>query len=198
MYYLSSNKLDYLRGNIFMNTVYILLAEGFEEIEALTVVDILRRGDIKIKSVAIGNDLMVMGAHGIPVKADMLFDKEEILKGEMLILPGGGRGTQNLKDSGLVIDIIKEYINMDKYIAAICAAPSVLGVNGLLEGKTAVCYPGFEVQLENAVIGSSPVEIDGKIITSKGPGTAMEFALVLLGILSGIATSETVKAGLLY
>lgn len=181
-----------------MNTVYILLADGFEEIEALTVVDILRRGDIQIKTVSTSNDLMVMGAHNIPVKADILFNKEEISNGEMLVLPGGGRGTENLKNNSLVIDIIKEYINADKYIAAICAAPSILGVNGLLKGKTAVCYPGFEVQLENATIGSSPVEIDGKIITSKGPGTAMEFALVLLGILSGIATSETVKSGLLY
>ena len=181
-----------------MKKVFLLLAEGYEEVEALTVVDILRRGNVDVTIMSTNYKLGIIGAHNINVIVDMSFNKEALLQGDMIILPGGGTGTQNLKDNKDVIDALKDYSAKDKYIAAICAAPSVLGVNGLLKGKTAVCYPGFESQLEGAVIGTDPVVIDGKIITSKGPGTAMEFALVLLSILKGVEVSQNVKSGLLY
>lgn len=180
-----------------MSNVIIFLADGFEEIEALTVVDVLRRGGVDIATVSITDREAVMGAHGIQVKADRIFDKAVEGKADMLILPGGGTGTQNLKAHTGVNELCAEFASEGKYVTAICAAPSVLGVKGLLKGKTAVCYPGFESQLEGAVIGKNRVEQDGKFITSKGPGTAMEFALTLLAVLKGSDTAAKVKEGML-
>lgn len=180
-----------------MSDVVIFLADGFEEIEALTVVDVLRRGGIDIETVSIMGRLNVMGAHNIEVKADRLFENVDYKGVAMLVLPGGGVGTENLKKHSGVNDLCKSFAEDKKYVCAICAAPSVLGVKGLLKGKTAVCYPGFEEQLEGASIGKNTVEKDGKFITSKGPGTAAEFALALLRELKGGETADKVKSGML-
>lgn len=181
-----------------MSKAYLFLADGFEEVEALTAVDILRRGNVDIKTVSIMDGLSVNGSHGIKVEADLLFDKRAYDDADMLILPGGGQGTQNLKDKKSLNGVIIKAENEGKYLAAICAAPSVLGLAGLLDGKKAVCYPGFELQLIGATIGKENVVKDGKIITSRGAGTAMEFALVLLETLEGKEVMTKVKESILF
>lgn len=181
-----------------MKKAIVFLAEGFEEVEALTVVDILRRGCIEVCTMSIMKDIMVNGAHNIEVKADCLYDEDNIDDADMIILPGGGLGTENLKAHNGVNKYAAKFIDEEKYVGAICAAPSVLGVKGLLKGRTAVCYPGFEEQLLGADIGKNSVEIDGNIITSKGVGTAIEFALVLVGVLVGVENSEKIKNAIVY
>ena len=181
-----------------MKKVYLFLANGFEEVEALTVVDILRRGGVDIKTVSIENGEEVCGSHGIRVKADLVFDKNGYDDAYMLVLPGGGKGTEAIKAHKGLIGILHKAYNSDKYLAAICAAPSVFGLEGFLDGKTAVCYPGFELQLIGATIGKSDVCTDGKIITSKGAGTAMDFSLELLKILESAERSDKVKSDILY
>lgn len=180
-----------------MSEAAVFLADGFEEIEALTVVDVLRRGGVEAETVSVMNRLNVIGAHGIEVKADSLFDAASFDGVAMLVLPGGGEGTRNLKNHKGLNDLCEAFAKDKKYLCAICAAPSVLGVRGLLRGKTAVCYPGFEDMLEGAVIGANRVEKDGMVITSKGPGTAADFALALLKELKGEETADRVKQGML-
>lgn len=180
-----------------MKNVVLFLADGVEEVEAITVIDILRRGDVEIKTMSISKSLIVEGSHKVNIKADLLFDKEIAENADMIILPGGGVGTDNLKKHKELNEVVEYFVKNNKYTAAICAAPTVLGVKGLLTGKKAVCYPGLEEQLKQAEIGNDNVVIDGKIITSKGPGTAMEFALKILEILKGTEVCESVKSGLL-
>lgn len=179
--------------------IYLFLAEGFEEIEALTVYDVLKRAEIAIKSVAVSdNTRTVTGAHGITVICDT--DLKGISKAECggVVLPGGMPGTVNLEKN----DTVKEYIlfaaDNRKPIAAICAAPSVLGKLGLLAGKNAVCYPGFEEHLSGAVICENEVMTDENIITSRGPATAMAFALCIVEKLKGKIAADTVADGMLY
>lgn len=181
-----------------MSKVYLFLADGFEEVEALTAVDILRRGGAEVKTVSIMEGLTIKGAHSINVEADLMFDKKGYEDADMLVLPGGGKGTQNLKDHKALNGLLIKAEADGKYIAAICAAPSVLGLAGILDGKKAVCYPGFELQLIGATIGDENVVRDGKIITSRGAGTAMDFALKLLEVLEGEETMKRVKAEILY
>lgn len=181
-----------------MSFAIVFLADGFEEVEALTAVDILRRGGVEVKTVSIMDNIMVKGAHNIEVKADEIFSEDIANTADIIILPGGGVGTQNLIKHEGVNNIVEKFITDNKYIAAICAAPSVLGVKGYLKNKTAVCYPGFEDKLLGANIGKNMVEIDGNIITSKGVGTAIEFALVLVGILEGIEVSQEIKRSIVY
>lgn len=163
--------------------IYCFLADGFEEIEAITTVDMIRRAGVEISTVAVTEDksLTVKGAHGIPVVADMHIDdctKNDDLTG--VFLPGGMPGTTNLDESTQVRDLIKYCANNDKYIFAICAAPSVLGHMGLLEGKKATCYPGFESELTGAVCCDEPAVQDDKIITGKGPGATVSFAKLII------------------
>jgi protein deglycase len=178
-------------------SAYVHLAKGFEEIEALTVVDVLRRAGIDTKTISVTEDYMVTGAHGISVKADLLFEEASYDECSMLILPGGMPGTKNLEDHQGLIDQIKNFSTEKKWIAAICAAPMILGGLGLLKGKTAVIYPGMEAHLTGANIGRNNVEIDGRIITSKGPGTAMEFALVLVEVLKDKEMARALKSAMI-
>ena len=163
--------------------IYLFLADGFEEIEALNVVDILRRCGADIKTVGIGSN-KIRGAHNITVTADLDEISIDTNNLEMIILPGGMPGTINLGNS----DIVKKYIeycyNNDKYIAAICAAPSVLGKYGILDGKPFTCYPGFENAC-NGEYTAEKVTVCDKIITGKGPGAVFEFAFTLAEILYG-------------
>lgn len=163
--------------------IYIFLADGFEEIEALTVVDLLRRCELEVKTVGIGREA-IRGSHGILVQSDIA-DKDFVFDGsiDMIVLPGGMPGTLNLENSPLVQSVIDFCVNHDKYIAAICAAPTILGHKGLLHNQQAVCYMGFESQLEGALIGDENVCVSDKFITSKGPGTTIEFALKIVEIL---------------
>ncbi len=177
--------------------VYVFLAEGFEEIEALTVVDILRRAEIEVKTVSV-KDKTVMGAHGIEVTADILKNEVEQDKTEAVVLPGGIPGTPNLKKDETVKDCVLASAEKGKYVCAICAAPSILGEWGLLRGKTATCYPGFEDKLAGAKLSEEAVCVDGNILTSRGAGTAAEFAFAITSKLKSRETADRLRAGMIY
>ena len=177
--------------------VYMFLAEGFEEIEALCPLDLLRRAGVDIKTVAVGNGDFVTGSHGISVKADMKESDFADEKPEMVIFPGGLPGTTNLEASDVVAKALCDALANDSYVCAICAAPSVLGKRGYLRGKEAICYPGFEKYLEGATVSSKKVVLDGKIITGAGMGVALEFGLALVGALCGAEKAEGLKKAVL-
>lgn len=164
--------------------VFVFLADGFEEIEALTPVDVLRRAGLEVLTVGVGGK-EISGSHGIVVKCDVTEKDVERDLPDGVILPGGMPGTRNLGNSEIVKNIVNKVMNSGGLVAAICAAPSVLGCLGLLEGKTATCYPGFEDELKGASIGTESVCVDGNIITAKGPGVSLDFAFSVLEYLSG-------------
>lgn len=184
----------------------LFLADGFEEIEALATVDILRRANIEIKTVCIGEKLnvneskIVNGANGISVITDL--DEDEfvnILESDNLdgiILPGGMPGTANLNNSEIVLKAIRYCNENNKLIAAICAAPMILGEMGLLENKIAVCYPGFEKNLHGAIISKDCVCIQSNIITAKGPGIALEFGIKIVEFILGKDKANMVKSNM--
>jgi len=180
-----------------MKKVFILLAAGFEETEAVATIDVLLRGEIDVTSVSITGNMLVVGAHGIVVKADVLFDKADFSLGDMLILPGGMPGASNLNAHPGAKSILKQYAADGKKVAAICAAPLVLGGLDLLQGKKATAYPGFESTLKGATYVNSPVVKDGNIITGRGPGFAFQFGLAIVEELQGKAKADVVAEGLL-
>lgn len=172
--------------------VYVFLAHGFEEIEALATIDYIRRAEIPVTTVGIGNKV-VSGAHQIKVIADIT-DAEFVYDDgiEMLVLPGGMPGTLELEKSICVSNALDRAEQDGKYIAAICAAPSILGHKGFLRGKKACCFPGFEEQLIQANVVMDRVVCDGNIITSRGAGTVFEFAYKLVELLRGKDAAEKV------
>ncbi|MDF2801337.1 MAG: hypothetical protein K0S61_1240 [Anaerocolumna sp.] len=178
--------------------VYLFLAEGFEEIEALTVVDLLRRAEIGITTVSITDTQKVTGAHLITVEADVLFNDINYNEAEMLVLPGGMPGTKHLGEYEPLVQLLKDFHRQNKEIAAICAAPSVLGINGILKGKRATCYPGFEGKLIEAVYTASKTEEDGNIITGKGMGTAIDFSLKIIEKLRDKAMADKIATSIQY
>jgi 4-methyl-5(b-hydroxyethyl)-thiazole monophosphate biosynthesis len=177
---------------------YIFLAEGFEEIEAVTAIDTLRRAEVDIKAVSISENLEVKGSRDVILKADILFDENQLEDGDMLILPGGMPGTKNLEKDSRLAELLKKYAKKNKYIAAICAAPMVLGKLGLLSDKEAACYPGFEPYLEGAKVKNDKVVVDGNFITSRGPGVALDFSLKLVEILKGKDLSDKLRGDMIY
>jgi 4-methyl-5(b-hydroxyethyl)-thiazole monophosphate biosynthesis len=183
---------------ITMKKVALFLANGFEEIEALGTVDVLRRAEILVQTVSISDELKVTGAHNVTVFADRLFTDIDFSTIDVLILPGGMPGAKNLNEHQGVKEQIKTFVAKEKYVAAICAAPMVLGELGLLKGKKATCYPGFESQLIGANITGENVTVDGTIITGKGPGFMFDFALQLVEIIAGKETRKKVAEGLLW
>lgn len=172
--------------------IYIFLAEGFEEIEALTPVDVLRRAGLETKTVAVGESKTVRGAHGIEIVADMLENELDTDIPEAVILPGGMPGTLNLEESPVVIDTLLRAIANNSLVCAICAAPSILGICGYLKHKNATCYPGFEEYLDGATFKDERVIRDGNIITAKGMGCAAEFALCIVEALLGKEKADEV------
>ncbi|MCH5216290.1 MAG: DJ-1/PfpI family protein [Muribaculaceae bacterium] len=177
---------------------YLFLAEGFEEIEALTVVDVLRRAGIPVYTVSITDNYEVSGAHSIPVKADLLFAEADFSEIDWLILPGGMPGAVNLHDFDPLNAMLKRQNDAGGKIAAICASPAVvLAPLGVLDGKNVTCYPGFEEMIQNARFVSGPVVQDGNIITANGPAAAMPFALAIVSANYGKDCSEELAAGLL-
>lgn len=178
--------------------VYLFLADGFEEIEALTVVDLCRRSGIEINTVGVGREA-IRGSHGILVQSDIR-DSDISLsdKLDMIVLPGGMPGTKNLEAADSVQKAIDYCVLNNKMIAAICAAPSILGHRGLLKGHRALCYAGFENQLEGAQISDGTVCVSGNFITSKGPGTVIDFSLKIVEILKTKEISDALSASLLY
>lgn len=176
--------------------IYVFLANGFEEIEALAPVDLLRRCELKVKTVGIGG-IIIKGSHGIPIFADMeereLNHFDDI---EMIILPGGMPGTLNLEASSKVQEVIDYCANHNILIAAICAAPSIIGRKGLLKGKNAVCAEGFESQLIDANVLSESVCVDGNYITARGAGVSIDFSLKLVEILISEERSNILGASI--
>ena len=177
--------------------VYVMLADGFEEIEALTVVDVLRRAEVEVQTVSVAERSVVSGAHRIPVQADRLLSECRLEDTELIVLPGGMPGTTHLFQSPSLREFLDSAVKAQKMIAAICAAPMILGELGYLSGKKATCYPGFEPHLKGANVTDERVVQDGRFITSKGPGTAMEFALYLANCLKGEQISSKLATGML-
>lgn len=177
--------------------VYVHLADGFEEIEALTAVDVLRRAGIPVKTVSVMDSRTVIGAHDIPVIADLLFAEADYESCEMIVLPGGMPGTTNLGSHEGLAKQLAAFARDGKWIAAICAAPSVLGKMSLLKGKRATSFPGFENELIGARYSEERVVRDGKIVTSRSAGTAMEFALELVKLLKGGPTADKLRKSLI-
>ncbi|MFZ4726742.1 MAG: DJ-1 family glyoxalase III [Paludibacter sp.] len=178
--------------------VSVFLANGFEEIEAITPIDILRRADIEVKTISITANLEVCGAHGIKVLADYLFDDVDFSKSDLLFLPGGMPGTKNLDGHDGLKKLIISHFKLGKNIAAICAAPSILGKLGVLEGKEAICYPGFENQLFGATLSENKVVKSGTIITGQGAGVAVDFALKLVEELKGKLVADKIANTICY
>ena len=181
-----------------MNNICIFFAAGFEEIEALTVVDILRRADITAEMVSVTGEREVTGSHGISVKMDKLLEEVDFDKTDMIVLPGGMPGTTNLEACKPLMDKVDEFYQKDKYIAAICAAPSIFGHKGILKGRTACSNPNFESHLEGADVKQEPAVVDGHIITSRGMGTAIPFGLAILEQLAGKEAAVQMRQKLVY
>ena len=178
--------------------IYLLLADGFEEVEALTPLDLLRRAGKEVKTVSITEERVVMGAHGISVLADIT--KNELCDAcdEMLILPGGMPGTLHLDASPVTDRLIGEVLAHGGHIAAICAAPSILGKRQLLQGKRAVCYPGFEKDLSGAEVLNTSVVTDGNITTATGAGVAVLFGGALVDVLCGREAAKALLSAFRY
>lgn len=174
--------------------VYLFLANGFEEVEAITPVDILRRAGVEVSTVAVvdSSDKTVTGAHGIDITADISLTDINYDDIDAVILPGGMPGTRNLDASEDVRQALKYCFDNDRLICAICAAPSVLGHLGFLKGKKATCFPGFERELHAAVFTGAEVTVDGKIITADGPGAAMKFGEAIAAQFVGIDAAKRV------
>ncbi len=181
-----------------MSKVLIFLADGHEEIEALTVVDLLRRAGIDITMVSMNPDRNVTGSHNIRINADITLAEADFDSADMLVLPGGMPGTLNLEANELLMSKVEDFNNAGKYIAAICAAPTVFGHKGLLKGRKACCYPGMHDQLTGAEVSFDKVCADGNIITSRGLGTAIEFALMIISRLSGQAVADKIANSVVY
>lgn len=177
--------------------IAIFFANGFEEIEAITVYDVLKRAETEVLSVGIGA-LEIEGAHGLKIITDVEIGDLDTEKIEMGVLPGGMPGTKNLEGSTKLISILKKLNSDNKRIAAICAAPSILGNLGMLENREVICYPGYEKYLKGAIISRKNVITDENITTSKGPGTAIAFALELVKILKGEKAANTLASSLKY
>jgi len=183
--------------------IFEFLADGFEEIEALCPIDVIRRAGLEIKTVAVGgkNDKKITGSHGICVNAELslsdavlLSEKEKI---DMIILPGGMPGAKNLDENPIVESFLNRAYTDGAYIASICAAPMIPGKRGMLRGRRAVCYPGFEEYLDGAILTGGRVEADGNMITACGMGAAVEFSLKLVELLKGEEAAKMIHAAIL-
>ena len=175
--------------------VNVFLATGFEEVEATTILDILRRGGVEAQFVSI-EEKTVVGTHGIPIIADQTFEEADLAQCEMLVLPGGLPGATNLQADERVRSSLKAFYEAGKWIAAICASPMIFGEMGFVEGKKATIYPGMEKELKGAEPVAAHAVVDGNVITGRAPGAAMEFALTLVKELKGQKTADQVRAEL--
>lgn len=173
----------------------VLLADGFEEIEALTVVDIMRRANVVCDMISI-KDINVTGTHNIEVKADKVIG-DDIRGYDLIVFPGGMPGATNLQENKKVLEIVKYFNENKKYIAAICAAPIVLSSAGIIKNRNITSYPGFENELSGCNYKQEKVVVDGNLITSRGPATAMEFAYKILAVL-GVESYKEISKGMLY
>ena len=181
-----------------MKKAYIFAAQGVEEIECLTQVDLLRRAGIEVIICAVGKDLTIQGSHGISFRADVPIEDADVKDADALILPGGMPGTLNLIGDETLAGILKAAEDRNTLICAICAAPRVLGGLGLLKEHTATCYPGCEEYLTGAVTTEQEVEVSGQFVTSRGVGTAIPFALKIIELLQGKEQSEKIRESIVF
>lgn len=175
--------------------IYVFIAHGFEEMEAMAAVDILRRAELSVKTVGVGAKT-ITGAHGITVHCDMIEHMANSKDLQMVVLPGGMPGTLNLEKSDTVKAFVSHAVKNDLWLGAICAAPSILGHMGLLQGKRFTCFPSFEGEAPGATYTAERVEVDGKLVTGKGPGASTDFALKLVECLCGAEKAAAVRASL--
>lgn len=178
--------------------VYVFLADGFEDVEALIPVDVFRRGGIVTKTVSVTGTKRVVSAHGVAVEADMLFEEGDFSDADLLFLPGGLPGADNLNAHAGLCQVLLKQNEQGKMLAAICAAPLVLGRLGLLEGRRATCYPGFEGTLKGAQYTAEICTVDGHITTGEGPAAAFPFAYSLLSQLMDESTSRQIAEGMRF
>ena len=178
-----------------MAKIAVMLADGFEEVEGLTTVDLCRRAGIEVTMVSINGTTDVMGSHKIGIKADKVFEDVDFNDIDMIILPGGMPGTLNLGNHAGLAEKLLEF-SKTKKVGAICAAPSVLAKLGILNGKTACCYPGFESDVANFT--TNKVEVCDNVITSRGVGTAIEFALAIITMLVDANVAKDISDGIIY
>ena len=181
-----------------MKKLGVFMADGCEEIEALTVVDLARRAGIEVAMISITGEKLVKGAHGINFQTDIPAEYMDFDMLDGIVLPGGMPGTLNLGANDYVQKIIAQFADEGKLVAAICAAPSVLGEAGLLKEKKATSYPGFEEKLLGADVCTDAVAVDGNFITSRGMGTAIDFALAIIEYLIDKETADNLSAGIIY
>ena len=181
-----------------MKKLGVFMANGCEEIEALTVVDLARRAGIEVAMISITGEKLVKGAHGIDFNTDIPAEYMDFDMLDGIVLPGGMPGTLNLGANEYVQKIIAQFASEGKLVSAICAAPSVLGEAGLLNGKKATSYPGFEEKLLGAEISTDSVVVDKNIITSRGMGTAIDFALAIIEYMLDKETAEKLGKGIIY
>jgi 4-methyl-5(b-hydroxyethyl)-thiazole monophosphate biosynthesis len=181
-----------------MSRIAIFFAKGYEEIEALAVVDVCRRLGLTIDMVSVTEEKSVEGSHGIVVNMDRTFSQVNFADYDMLLLPGGGEGTRNLEAHQPLMAQIDAFYESGKYIGAICAAPSIFGHKGILKGRRACSYPAFESHLEGATVTKGPVEVDGNVITSRGMGTAIDFGLAVAEIFCGREKTEELAKSIVY
>lgn len=181
-----------------MSTVLIPLAEGFEELESVTLIDILRRAEITVVTASLSENTQVTASHGVRLVADTTLEAVIYDDFDMIILPGGQPGTDNLNQDPHIHAVLKRLYQSGKTVAAICAAPLVLAHAGLLDGKIATCFPSVLMPAEwpNITLSAEPVVIDGRVITSKGPGTAIDFALSIVEYLKDTHTHNAIEASL--
>ena len=181
-----------------MSKAAIFLADGFETIEGLTVVDLCRRAGIDIVTVSVTESKHVLTSHKIPLETDMVISELDFDAMDMLILPGGMPGTPNLEACGLLMEQVDAFYNAGRFISAICAAPRIFGKKGFLKGRKATCFPGVEGFLEGADYTGGKVEICDHIITSRAMGTANEFALAIIERLEGKAKADEIAKQVTY
>ena len=181
-----------------MNKIAIFFATGYEEIEALAVVDICRRCNLTIDMVSVTGERSVTGSHGITVGMDKLFEEVDFEEYDCLVLPGGMPGTTGLEAHEALMSRVDEFYGAGKWIAAICAAPSIFGHRGILKGRKACCYPSFESHLEGAEVTEGPVEISGNVITSRGMGTAIPLGLAIAGVFCGQEVADKMAESIIY
>ena len=177
--------------------VYILLGTGFEEIEALAPCDILRRGGVQVALVGV-NGPEITGGHGITVRADLTVEQLDRAQLEMIVLPGGLGGVQAMGASPAAMEAVAWAYAHDKWVAAICAAPTLLPRLGISQGKRCVCYPGMEDQMEGAEMVKANAVRDGRLLTGRGPGAALDFGFMLLEALRGSDVAAQVRAGMVH
>lgn len=176
----------------------LFLAEGFEELEAVTLIDLLRRAGFQVDTVSISDKREVAGSKGTTIVADCVFSKENFSDTDFILLPGGMPGVKNLSEKKELLSLIKDFDNKKKYIGAICAAPFVLERAGILKGRKVTSYPGWKEKLPSASYSEDAVVVDGNIITSRGVGTAIDMALKIVEIIKGVESKEKLKKEIVY